>query len=111
MIDWMRAAELYEDFGEEQFVEILEAFVLDIKTGREQLVAAVVPEEQRAAFHFLKGAALNIGLSEVAKNCALGERAVANAGNVAEIKAEVLNCADRDCMVLLREWRARLGVG
>ncbi len=109
MIDWTRVAELHEDFGEDMFAEILEAFLQDMEAGQASLESAQNPDDLRAGFHFLKGAALNLGLTTLADLCEEGERGAADDARATEIKAQVMARTAQDCRVLASEWRAHVG--
>lgn len=111
MIDWARVAELYEDFGEAMFAEILGAFLQDMEAGQATLGAAQTPEDLRAAFHFLKGAALNLGMTTLADLCEEGERIASDGARPDELAAKVQARVSHDCQVLVSEWRMRVGEG
>ncbi|MFW2542858.1 Hpt domain-containing protein [Primorskyibacter sp. 2E107] len=78
MIDWARVAELRDEIGPEDFAEVLELFLSEVENAIVLLESAagnpIVTEEQ---MHFLKGAALNLGFSDLADVCQRGEKAAA----------------------------------
>lgn len=79
MIDWARVAELREEIGPEDFEEVLELFLTEVESAIDLLEGAhgnpIVTEEQ---MHFLKGASLNLGFSDLATLCQTGEKAAAD---------------------------------
>lgn len=111
MIDWSRVSELLEDFGEEEFGELVVVFVEECREGLEQLKQSTSDDGDRAAFHFLKGAALNVGFVEIAELCAQGETAAANGEDRAAVKSRVVAQLPPTCDQFEAEWRQRLSVG
>ena len=76
MIDWQRVDELRGEVGEEDFAEVLEMFfdeVAEVLGGLGNDGAAAT----RRDLHFLKGSAMNIGLSEVSSLCRNCEASIA----------------------------------
>ncbi|MCH8465567.1 MAG: Hpt domain-containing protein [Roseinatronobacter sp.] len=108
MIDWSRVSELYEDFGEDEFSEIIDVFLEEGVEGLEQLSFAQSDAQNMAAFHFLKGAALNLGFVELSQICALGETAAREGQDVTLLKAQVLEHLPATCQVLKTQWRQYL---
>jgi len=108
MIDWSQVADLYADFGEDGFGEVVQVFVQEVETGLAQLNAAQSPDENRIAFHFLKGAALNLGFSEVADLCAAGELRASEGKDAAREKEQVLRVFPPTCILFEQQWRQRL---
>lgn len=110
MINWARVAELRDDFGEDGFAEVIEVFLDEVQTGQERLAAASSAEAMRAEFHFLKGAALNMGLDEVAALCERGE-ALSEQGQLAQTERDsTLALLRQDCAEFSRDWRSKLGM-
>ena len=110
MIDWSRVAELHEEVGDDALGEVLELFASEVDEGLERLNVATSPKALAAEFHFLKGAALNLGLDHVAQLCAAGE-AGALAGNPTDSEREAITRDFPECCRMLRaEWRSRLCV-
>lgn len=109
MIDWTRAADLYEDFGEEGFAEVVDVFLEESDDGVQRLARSRTPEQDRAAFHFLKGAALNLGFEELSRLCAQGEAAAASGAETGEIKQQVCAQFPATLRMFQSEWRMRLG--
>jgi histidine phosphotransfer protein HptB len=108
MIDWSRVSELYEDFGEEEFSEIIDVFLEEGVEGLEQLSFAESAGQNMAAFHFLKGAALNLGFVELSQLCALGETAAREGQDVALLKAQVMEHLPMTCEILKSKWKEYL---
>lgn len=77
MIDWSRVRELrdeigYDDFGEVVVLFLQEADEVIARLGRNGRQRSVLED-----LHFLKGAALNLGFSDLAASCQEGERLAA----------------------------------
>lgn len=74
MIDWDRINELKNDFGEDDFLEIVEMFLAEVEEKLEAL-----PDQPRSAlsedFHFLKGSAANLGFRLFKSLCSQYEKA------------------------------------
>lgn len=84
MIDWKRVEELREEIGADGFVEVADMFLDEAEGAVRALTAGLPVEEIEGQLHFLKGSALNLGLSELAAICQEGERKAA-AGQGAEV--------------------------
>ncbi|WP_374397309.1 Hpt domain-containing protein [Tabrizicola sp.] len=77
MIDWKRVAELKEEIGADGFVEVADMFLDEAEGAVCALMAGLAPDEVEGQLHFLKGSALNLGLSDLAAICQEGERRAA----------------------------------
>ncbi len=77
MIDWKRVAELKEEIGADGFVEVADMFLDEAEGAVQALVAGLPAAEVEGQLHFLKGSALNLGLSDLAAICQEGERKAA----------------------------------
>ncbi len=69
MLNVARIAELKDEVGEEDFLEVVSLFceeMEDVLTGLADTALTDLPEK----LHFLKGSALNIGLDQVGQLCA-----------------------------------------
>jgi len=108
MIDWSQVADLYVDFGEEGFTEVVQIFVQEMEASLAQLKAAQSPDENRAAFHFLKGAALNLGFGDVAALCSTGEMRASEGEDVTREKNQLLTLFPQTYTLFEQEWRQRL---
>ncbi len=75
MIDWDRVAELRDEIGEADFSEVVSLFLEEA----DEVVAGLNVQDdaptRRAALHFLKGSALNLGFRDLADLCQQGEKA------------------------------------
>lgn len=77
MIDWKRVAELRAEIGADGFVEVADMFLEEAEGAVRALVAGLPAGEIEDQLHFLKGSALNLGLTELAAICHEGERRAA----------------------------------
>lgn len=77
MIDWKRVEELREEIGADGFVEVADMFLDEAEGAVRALVAGLPAQEIEGQLHFLKGSALNLGLSDLAAICQEGERKAA----------------------------------
>ena len=77
MIDWRRVAELREEIGADGFVEVADMFLDEAEGAVQALVSGLPLAEVEGQLHFLKGSALNLGLSDLAAICQEGERRAA----------------------------------
>ena len=81
LVNWDRVAELEAEIGADDFGEVVEIFLEECDG-----TAARLPESKalEADLHFLRGAAMNLGLDAMAAACQDGERAAAG-GRDAEV--------------------------
>jgi HPt (histidine-containing phosphotransfer) domain-containing protein len=77
MIDWKRVDELREEIGSDGFIEVADMFLDEAEGAVKALVSGLPDTEVEGQLHFLKGSALNLGLSELAAICQEGERRAA----------------------------------
>lgn len=99
---------MYEEVGEEALGEVLDLFTSEVDEGLLRLAEATTPKAIAAEFHFLKGAALNLGFEEVVSLCAQGE-ANASAGRATEQERLALTRLFPQCCVELRtHWRTQI---
>ena len=83
MIDWNRLNALRDDIGEEEFAEVAALFIREIAETLTILQAD--PEAATAEdFHFLRGSAVNLGLTRLAEACTRAE-AACNMGTAPDI--------------------------
>lgn len=80
MIDWGRVTELRTEFGEDGFAEVVGLFLEEADEVIARLGLGVPPEQVEGQLHFLKGSALNLGLTDLAALCQDGERRAAQGG-------------------------------
>lgn len=84
MIDWKRVEELKEEIGADGFAEVADMFLEEAEGAVRTLLGGLPANEVEEQLHFLKGSALNLGLSDLAAICQDGERKAA-AGHAAQI--------------------------
>jgi HPt (histidine-containing phosphotransfer) domain-containing protein len=78
MIDWKRVDELREEIGADGFAEVADMFLEEADQAVQTLVAGLPADQVEGQLHFLKGSALNLGLSDLAAVCQDGERKAAS---------------------------------
>ena len=78
MIDLGRLNDLRSEIGEDDFQEVLTLFLEETDDVIAQLGGASDLESIESRLHFLKGSALNLGLSELAILCQNGEKSAAS---------------------------------
>lgn len=84
MIDWKRVEELRAEIGADGFAEVADMFLEEAEQAVQALVAGLPADEVEGQLHFLKGSALNLGLTDLAAICQDGERKAA-AGQAAVV--------------------------
>lgn len=74
MIDWTRLNDLRADIGEADFADVAKLFVTEM---RDRLVALATHPAAATSedFHFLRGSAANLGLSDMVAACNAAESA------------------------------------
>ena len=80
MIDWVRIDDLRSEIGKDEFLEVVDMFLEEADEVVARLTGLPDMAEVESQLHFLKGAALNLGLTDLAALCQSGERTAA-AGN------------------------------
>jgi len=108
MINWARVTELYTDFGEDGFAEVVDVFLDEMAEGLERLDQATGPKTLEAEFHFLKGAALNVGFDDISRICAEGERLSEQGLPSDHCKAELLTLLPKTCAAFSEQWESKL---
>ena len=98
MIDWKRIEELREEIGADSLVEVADMFLDEAEGAVNALVAGLPKGEIAAQLHFLKGSALNLGLSDLAMICQEGERGAAE-GNIDPERVAAIFQASRSCLL------------
>lgn len=86
MIDWARVAELAEEIGPDDMDDVMGLFFEEADETLDGLTDGLAPERAAAALHFLKGSALNLGFSDLARACEASERAI-TAGQLPDARA------------------------
>ncbi len=105
MVDWGRVASLRTEIGVADFAEVLEMFLVEADEVIRRLSSRKVGISYEAELHALKGAALNLGLTDLAEFCSEGER-VARQGGVVDV-AGVIACYSASRRALLAGMDAR----
>ncbi|WFE76073.1 Hpt domain-containing protein [Roseinatronobacter sp. S2] len=108
MIDWDRVRELHNEIGEEAFEEVLTLFVEEVDDALARLRMADAADVRMAEFHFLKGAALNLGLREMADVCGRAEELAGEDTKTDEIRAGVLSDFPEAIATLREVWRDKV---
>lgn len=93
MIDWDRVSELRDEVGAEDFDEVVEIFLDEADAEVAKLPHLSDAPGIEALLHFLKGSALNLGLSEFADRCSAGERLARDGGTRVDVAA-IVACYD-----------------
>ncbi|MCU0801735.1 MAG: Hpt domain-containing protein [Rhodobacteraceae bacterium] len=70
LIDWQRVDDLAQEIGAEAVEEVVVMFLEETDTVIDRIRTQPPTTED---YHFLKGAALNLGLSDLAQLCQTGE--------------------------------------
>lgn len=77
MIDWARVKDLRSEIGEADFLEVVAMFLEEADEIVTQLDGPTDLASMEGRLHFLKGSALNLGLSDLAALCQNGEKSAA----------------------------------
>ena len=77
MIDWTRVGDLRSEIGEDDFLEVVDMFLEEADEVIGLLSGPADLPQVESQLHFLKGSALNLGLTELAALCQTGERSAA----------------------------------
>jgi HPt (histidine-containing phosphotransfer) domain-containing protein len=80
MIDWQRIKELRNEIGAKDFDEVVALFLEEADEVVARLPRAESASAIESDLHFLKGSALNLGFTDLAQMCQLGERRAAAGG-------------------------------
>lgn len=99
MIDWKRVEELREEIGTDGFVEVADMFLEEAEQAVRKLVAGLPMGAVGDQLHFLKGSALNLGLSELAAVCHEGERKAAAGERVDTARVAAVYDASRSTLL------------
>ena len=89
MIDWMRIHNLRTEIGADDFLEVVDMFLEEADEVIGRLTGSPDMAQVESELHFLKGAALNLGLTELAALCQTGERLAAGGRAAAVDLAQV----------------------
>ncbi|MGY6704937.1 Hpt domain-containing protein [Roseinatronobacter sp.] len=108
MIDWYRVQELHAEIGEEAFEEVLALFVDEVDEALARLRHAQDAPARMAEFHFLKGAALNLGLKDMASLCGQAEQMANDGAPTDPERNTVLADFPQAIAVLRNAWRDKV---
>jgi histidine phosphotransfer protein HptB len=89
LTDWQRVDDLAAEIGADAVVEVVTMFLEETDEVMARLAASAPTTED---YHFLKGSALNLGLTDLATLCQLGEQ---------ETKTGLVNAATQAAVVAL----------
>jgi histidine phosphotransfer protein HptB len=89
LTDWQRVDDLASEIGADAMVEVVTMFLEETDEVMARLSTTTPTTED---YHFLKGSALNLGLTDLATLCQLGEQ---------ETKAGLVNAATQAAVVAL----------
>lgn len=103
MLEIAQLNSLREDIGPAGFGEVVQLFIAETDEGVARLLEPPTGRDLANELHYLKGAALNLGLSAFSQLCHQGELA-ANAGNAAGIDLVALAASYRDARDALLSW-------
>jgi histidine phosphotransfer protein HptB len=87
MIDWARLKDLRSEIGEDDFLEVVEMFLEETDEVVAHLDGPPDLATVESRLHFLKGSALNLGLTDLAALCQRGEKS-ATLGNAAMVSLQ-----------------------
>lgn len=100
MIDWTRVEDLKSEIGEDDFLEVVEMFLEEADEVVTHLEGPPDLGAVESRLHFLKGSALNLGLSDLAALCQAGEKRAA-AGAASEVALHLVTASYKASKVLL----------
>ena len=89
MIDWARINELRSEIGEGDFLEVVAMFLEETDGVVVQLAGPPNLDAVEDSLHFLKGSALNLGLTDLARLCQNGEKSAAS-GDAASVDLQAV---------------------
>jgi histidine phosphotransfer protein HptB len=105
-IDWHRVDDLASEIGNDAVVEVVAMFLEETDAVIARLATAPPTTDD---FHFLKGSALNLGLTAFAALCQQGEQNTRQGVDAGAMLAETLLCYDQARSALLTGIAARFG--
>lgn len=105
-VDWQRVDDLASEIGSDAIIEVVAMF-LDETDAVIARLATTLPTADD--FHFLKGSALSLGLTEFAALCEKGELQAKHGAGVDDMRAETIACYDAAKSALLAGIATRFG--
>ena len=110
LVNWDRVGELEAEIGAEEFAEVVEIFLEECDGPAARLAdGAAGVEGLEADLHFLRGAAMNLGLDAMAAACQSGERAAADGAGASVDRAAIAQLYGASRAALLNGAEARRG--
>lgn len=109
MIDWMRVQDLHDEIGAEAFSDVIDLFLTEIGNAIAQVRESPDPERLEVDLHFLKGGVLNLGFTDVAALCHLGEKMAAQGQGAKVDTGAIVQAYDKSCQQFLSEIAYRFG--
>ena len=100
MIDWARVEDLKSEIGEDDFREVVQMFLEEADEVAAYLDGPPDWDAVESRLHFLKGSALNLGLSDLAALCQAGEKRAAS-GAASEVELHVVTASYKASKALL----------
>ncbi len=105
-VDWHRVDDLASEIGDDAVVEVVGMFLEETDAVIARLANAPPTADD---FHFLKGSALNLGLTDFAALCQQGESQAKGGADAGDLRAETLIRYDAAKAALLTGIAARFG--
>jgi HPt (histidine-containing phosphotransfer) domain-containing protein len=105
-VDWQRVDDLASEIGSDAVVEVVAMFLEETDVVIARLAMAPPTADD---FHFLKGSALNLGLTDFATLCQKGESQAKHGANAEDMRAETLVRYDAAKTALLAGIATRFG--
>jgi histidine phosphotransfer protein HptB len=105
-VDWHRVDDLASEIGSDAVVEVVAMFLEETDAVIARLATAPPTADD---FHFLKGSALNLGLTDFAALCQQGESQAKQGADAGDMRAETLVRYDAAKSALLAGIAARFG--
>ncbi|WP_439104690.1 Hpt domain-containing protein [Celeribacter marinus] len=109
MINTSTLKTLENEIGSEDFLEVAALFLVEMDDAIESLTRAQSASEIGATLHFLKGASLNLGLTDFAEICIAGERN-AKSGNAEAIDRGAILNTYHSSQKALQDYLKNLGI-
>jgi len=94
MIDWPQIDELRQEMGD-AFPDLARLFLAEVASVVDRLRAPTTVPTLEADLHFLKGAALSFGFTELARQCGHGEALAATGRADLVDLTMILDCYDQ----------------
>lgn len=110
MIDWARVNDLRSEIGKEDFLEVVNLFLEEADEVVDALSGGPDLPQVESRLHFLKGSALNLGLTDLAALCQSGERSAAM-GSSASVNLQQVAVVYQTSRKLLLDSLARASSG